>query len=1271
MLKTTRRVLWAGYWLVVAVAGLLALLVLLLRLLLPLAERYTDEVAGWLSQQSGATVEIDQLRGEWQGVFPSLRVQGLYIAKGEQFRFDLAEAEVSVNLSQSLLQFRPVFTRLKLAEPSLYLKVPAESGASSSNSSSSAAVPAIPLWLLDQPLAFEQGDVSVEFEAGTLHLKDLKAGLVAVHNTWQMQLNAQLGADGEYRSSKLVIEGQGASHRGRVWLYGELDGLAPSLLNMLLPADWQVSGVNLKQQFWARIQRGNLQQAQAMLDLRSALLGEKWNFEDTQLLLDIQPLAQGLQVQLHNSRLGLNDQVLELPVVAVDLSRDWQLKQLQLPVLELEPITRFLIDQPLPEAVLPVVRDLNLRGGLQSLVAKWESADLLDVELVADINQISMDAWDDVPQILGIDGRLEADASGGRIHLNSQDFTLNFPTLFPQGWRYSQADGVVGWRLEDDAAVIFSELLHVKQEKIEANGRFSLYLPFDGSQTELTLMIGTRGADGTVASQYIPPQEVGVEIHRWLDGAIQAGDVRDGAFLLSGDTRARLEGYQLPAIQMFFDVENAEFAYQPGWPAVRDGDAFMLYKDGALSVDVTAGRLLDSSLERAWVGLRPDASRVDVIGALNGDAGDIRTLLLESPLRELTGDELERWQLSGALKTDLALAIPLEGGLPDVDVSAEISGGAFSSALYRLNFTELTGSLRYQTPLGLQAEGMKTRLFGHESQVNIISERVEAFGNAIRTQVQLDSRIDIAVLRDWLELPFLNIASGETWYRARMNLCQTEASDCSGLDVRSSLQGIEVVGPKVLAKPADAQRYFQITSDLADEETLTLRYGDDVRARLLLKEQQLERGRIAFNRTPVTLPPDPGLRVIGSLPELEFERLSRLLERAGLMSDGAQVIKSEVGPGRAEMLHSVALNIGRFRFGDMEIENIDTLVAPGDQGWELNVASDMITGNARFPYNGDPYLIEIAGLNLERDSNDVSELLSEAPEPVELDPQSLPRSQVVVKQLRLDGKPLGNWSFVVLPEAAGAAIQNIQGRLEGIDFTGALNWGNGIIDQSSLTLKVVGGDLGDVLEKWGHGRALENKVITADLQLDWPGAPWQFNLGRSSGVTKFVLKNGRLVETAASSNFLRLFGILNLNSLGRRLRLDFSDLFEKGVAFDRIGGDYQLTRGVARTRKPFEMSGPSVDMKLNGQIDLVQETLDKRMEVTLPVTANLPVVGVLLGAAPQVAGAVFLIDKLIGDQLQKFTTIRYRMTGNWDDPKVTLPGEEKKQRQDTQKVDGK
>jgi len=1257
MLKTTRRLLWAGYWLLVALAVLLAMLVLLLRLLLPRIDQYSDDVAQQIARLTGAEVQIEQLAGEWQGVFPLLRLQGLELSQSDQYRFTLKQASISLNLSESLLQLRPVFNQLHFESPQLSLQLSAEA---SSADSSSPTVPVFPLWVLDQPLELSGGHVEIHRgDAPVLEVRDISAGLVAVRRTWQMTLDAQLGREQEFRSARIVIEGQGAPQRGRVWLYGELDGLAPSLLQEVLPEGLALKSTNLRQQFWARIQGGELKQAQALSDLRALQLGEQWALTDSQLLFDLQRVPSGLQLQLHDSALVLNDKRLSLPVVAADFDRQWQLKTVQIPELALAPITDFLKPQPLSETLQGVVKDLDLRGALKNVRAQWpaDNSALDAFELAADLEQVSFDAWDDVPQILGINGRLEADATGGKIHLDSSDFTLNFPTLFPDGWRYSEADGVVAWSLLDDAAVIHSELLHLKQPEIEANGRFSLHLPFDGGQTELTLMIGTRAADGRVAPRYVPPAEVGKDLHRWLSGAIRAGDVKRGAFLLNGGTRSRLDDYQMPVVQMFFDVEQAEFAYQPGWPAITGGNAFMLYKDGALSVDVTEGRLLESDIGRAWVGLRPDGSRLDIIGDLKGDAADVRTLLLESPLRELTGDELARWQMSGALTTDLALAIPLTAGKPDVDVVSTLTGGTMSSKLYRLEFSEIEGQLRYQTPLGLQAENLKTSFFGHRSQVNIISERLEAFDNAIRTQVQLDSRIDMAVLRDWLALPFLNIARGETWYRARLNLCQTSVAGCSGLDVRSSLQGVEVVGPRMLAKSADSQRYFQMTSDLAEEERLSLRYGDDVRARLLLKDQSLERGRIAFNRTPVTLPPDPGLRVIGTVPELEFERLMLLLERAGLWADGGQVVRSGTGAGRAEMLHSVALNIGTFRIGDTEVTGLDTLVKPERDGWALNIASEMLTGTARFPYNGDPYQIDIAGLNLT--SSKVPDTAQIPPE-VTLKPEALPRSDVNIQQLTLNGKPLGSWAFKLLPQPDGARIQEVKGKLQGLTMNGALDWSNGLIDESSLTLKVQGGNLADVLEAWGHGRALSNDTFSSNLQLEWPGAPWQFGIARTTGNVRFVVKKGQLVETGASSNFLRLFGILNLNALGRRLRLDFSDLFRKGVAFDRIGGDYQLARGIARTRKPFEMAGPSVDMKLNGQIDLVNETLNKRMEVTLPVTSNLPVVGVLLGATPQVAGAVFLIDKLIGDQLQKFTTIRYRISGSWDDPQITLPGEEKK-----------
>jgi uncharacterized protein YhdP len=63
--------------------------------------------------------------------------------------------------------------------------------------------------------------------------------------------------------------------------------------------------------------------------------------------------------------------------------------------------------------------------------------------------------------------------------------------------------------------------------------------------------------------------------------------------------------------------------------------------------------------------------------------------------------------------------------------------------------------------------------------------------------------------------------------------------------------------------------------------------------------------------------------------------------------------------------------------------------------------------------------------------------------------------------------------------------------------------------------------------------------------------------------------------------------------------------------------------------------------------------VEQEMEVTLPLTSNIPLAAVLLGA-PQVAGAMFLIDKLIGDKLEKVTTIRYRVSGDWNDPEVSV-----------------
>ena len=75
----------------------------------------------------------------------------------------------------------------------------------------------------------------------------------------------------------------------------------------------------------------------------------------------------------------------------------------------------------------------------------------------------------------------------------------------------------------------------------------------------------------------------------------------------------------------------------------------------------------------------------------------------------------------------------------------------------------------------------------------------------------------------------------------------------------------------------------------------------------------------------------------------------------------------------------------------------------------------------------------------------------------------------------------------------------------------------------------------------------------------------------------------------AEPGIAKLIGVLNLQSLPRRLNFDFRDVFAQGFAFDEIRGGAALLRGVART-EDLVMNGLQARVNLRGEVDLVRET---------------------------------------------------------------------------------
>jgi uncharacterized protein YhdP len=131
----------------------------------------------------------------------------------------------------------------------------------------------------------------------------------------------------------------------------------------------------------------------------------------------------------------------------------------------------------------------------------------------------------------------------------------------------------------------------------------------------------------------------------------------------------------------------------------------------------------------------------------------------------------------------------------------------------------------------------------------------------------------------------------------------------------------------------------------------------------------------------------------------------------------------------------------------------------------------------------------------------------------------------------------------------------------------------------------------------------------------------------------------------------RVLGLINFQSLGRRLKLDFKDVYKEGLAFDTILGNFQFDAGYLYTNN-LEVSGPSATILIAGSVDLVNETYDQVLSVSPRLDTTLPVASAIVGG-PAAGVAVLLAQQAFSKDLEKAQRITYNISGSWDDPKVT------------------
>ncbi|MHB1239109.1 MAG: YhdP family phospholipid transporter [Gammaproteobacteria bacterium] len=267
------------------------------------------------------------------------------------------------------------------------------------------------------------------------------------------------------------------------------------------------------------------------------------------------------------------------------------------------------------------------------------------------------------------------------------------------------------------------------------------------------------------------------------------------------------------------------------------------------------------------------------------------------------------------------------------------------------------------------------------------------------------------------------------------------------------------------------------------------------------------------------------------------------------------------------------------------------------------------------------------------------------------DPRGLPALRISSRQFRYGDQELGQLSLQAVRVAQGLRVEHLSLTSARMHLEGSGEWldlGGGR-QETRFAGALTSPDLGRLIAGFGFAGSVRGGKTQCDMTVHWPDGPTRVGLKGLQGTFKLKVDKGRLVDVSPGAG--RVFGLLSLQALPRRLSLDFSDLFKKGFSFDHLQGTFSLRNANAYTDN-LTLKGPSADLVITGRIGLLARDYDQTVTVLPNLGGSLPLAGALAGG-PAVGAALFVAEHMLRGPIQDITRYQYSVTGSWEHPVVT------------------
>lgn len=1221
----------------------------LFRALTPWVEHYKSEVEHHLSVIIGETVTIDALETGWYWFEPVIKLNQVSVSDGRKEAVKLSKLLVGINLFSSLWHWQIQPGVLFIDDLHVHIeqkdgKWQIEGIDNFSNAKINwdlASTKPILAWILaQQKIIIKNLSAQIHLENGQvipLRELDLKIANKAGHykikgkGLLEQAIPTNFQLLGELNVNPYALQ----KTKGHVFL---------SLQHVLLK-QWQgftppsditlLDGVGTLQ-LWIDIAKGQFENVQARVRLNHLIWQDKRqnspeSIQSFKANLAWKPTTEGWQLSADKVQLRLKNTVWPENRFLLRYQAKEGVYWGYVKHVLVESLSSLSL--PWPETLTPLLA-LNPQGLLDD-----SQIQIKDHKLNYLLTRFSALHWQgnaNWPGVQNLSGALLWQPDSGHLKL-SEEHT----TLVPAGHApvpLEALDVSLAWQKVNDAFHVTLEhfILNHANLKLSAKGESSngaLHLAGQFSASEAQKIIAL-----------LPSNHLKPKLDAWLKTGIKRIESLDGNFIVNGPLADFPFDKQPGEFVINSHLKGTDLVFAHNWPLTKNISGNLRVSKRDLEADINHADLQGIIVDKINLGVKDiglDHETLLVHSQVDARSDKALAYILASPLKQKLG-ALNALTMQGLLALDLQLEAPLYPENDEVLAQGLLQFNnnriEVKHRLETIALSEINGSLLFNQK-GILNSTLTTQILNTPAKLMMRS----IHDTIPYTELNIAWQTSVEALKQKLPLPLFALMQGNINLNSLIKLTD-DPNDLDHLRVETSLQGLTIDLPKPFGKTKDESVPLTIDFDFNPEKAarLQINYGHLLDTDLLFSSEKgnfaLQKGEIVLGHGKANGQKHKGVYLVGSLPYFDAEQWVAVKDKMA-STDGQ------------DFLGGVDITLEKTKFWSENFDKLTIKATKLGKDWSIQLAQAKVSAQLRY----QPALNTLSGqfdtLRLEKKQEGKQALAGQ----MALKPRDLPNLDLQINAFQWGNLDLGSVNLKATNSPNSWQIDALKIKSPTYLLSAKGSWtqqgkANNTTFQAELTIN----DLANSLTHFNLTPAVEATQGIVRFEGGWPAPLTDFSLKKVRGELSIYFKDGRIThlspETEGKLGLGKLLSILSLQTIPRRLKLDFSDLSKGGYSFDKFSGNFKLANGVMSTQDS-TIDGPVAFASMKGTLDIANQQYDMDLKIAPHITASLPIVATIAGG-PIAGIATWAASKLINQGMQSISGYSYKVTGPWQDPSV-------------------